>query len=530
MGQYPAYPQPSRGRRMTESDSEVLEAAAQVMIDRDNEYKAEVQAVRAKSMEVLERELQLKKANRKLDKDSRRSRKIAEETAGKALEAVVEVDRLQKLRAKDQSELKALRQVLIAMETQIEELATTVQMTDIEKIHEVSKMREEISVLKKQLAREQNVNSENRADDEKYAQIMNRVSQLTKRLELWIQNRENTLEHRKAAEIAEAKSHEYRRATEAEMEKNVRLTAEVQKLKVDMMKSKRSRSQAEDEAYESRRDAASYKVEVPKLRTKINKLEAELKKAQAVKLEADDHARSKSEVKYLKGRLEVAQSTQRQAEDEAYKARQNAAKSGLSGEKKQSEIMDLKKKLSCLEVLLEQSEKSTERHRQTAQAAEARAQEHAGSVLEAARAKKQLKAEREKRRDLVAENSALKEGADGLRDEYKTLLEKYLKSGEMRERILKIIGDNQAKSSYCLDHRPGWSASLTNACKDLGVDQNASFTDIKSAYKKWARILHPDRLAQMGMEDEGNEEMQRVNNAYSLLEKHFNAQAERNCA
>jgi hypothetical protein len=498
-----------------EDQIEQLKAEHRYKIDRlisANEHELD-QLEKEVSMKSLEYELKIKKLQnqiRKLHEKAEEFKRVSEEN-------------------------KKLRQALCATEARIkelesstEELVTTAQMTEIEKIHEVTNMRSEISELKKQLTHSQNLNEQTKVGPEEYAELADKLESLTKRLEVLIQTHAKDTEQHNNTDAAQAEIERYRRAAEAAEIRAKKAEARIEKTDKRLQDAKELQLKTQEEADKYRHTVAENDNEVTKMRREFGVMKRQLAEAQNVQkqTEADIKMRDKlaSDVRYLKRQLAEAQKLQRESEDREYKARQKASENSLELKKLQAETSKLKKDLAYSDESLNRAEKRAEKHKEEAQKYKKKAEENTRSADKVKQLEKMLKREQALRLKLQkakeSEQAGLLQEFARLREENKAILEKYLQSQQTGQKILHIIEEHQAESNFMPGQVLDFTAKrIKKACEDLGVKPNASFEEISAAHKKWVQILHPDRLSQMNLEEMGNEEMKKINKAYGILKQ-----------
>lgn len=456
-----------RGRRPERRDSaereaKIIDETRDMIENLSGAYEEQIQGLNEKleradrHIEAMTQEYQSELT--RLDQEAEFYKQQSEENALSAATATARAAAL----AKPAAEAEGLRSKLAKAERQIGEMEHLLKATEIKGVYEMSKMRAEIGELAKKLTDERNENEQ--AQGELLAGLKSKIEHLVRKLDLWIRAQEDRKILNRASKAPETKVESIAPNSE-EME---RLNHQLKEAKSSLIKARQEVERLHRESEEKGRSATTILAE-------RNGLKDELAKAKA---ESADRASLKAEAVALRQAVATRDQSLRHLSERAKKLEAEAQVPN-----------GLKEENSRLKAELE----------------EARNQLKLGQIENV-----ELRVRAEKRLEEV----------ERLRGENNTLLQKVLNDGELHQRILEIIDNNQAKVCFMQEYRNGWSTELTEACRVLGLDPNASFEEIKSAHRSWAQILHPDRLSPK-LAKLGNEALKKVNAAYEILEDFF---------
>ncbi len=78
---------------------------------------------------------------------------------------------------------------------------------------------------------------------------------------------------------------------------------------------------------------------------------------------------------------------------------------------------------------------------------------------------------------------------------------------------------NQNRSGYSQSRRPRYSSSLSQAYKVLELNESATDSEVKKAYRKLVVIYHPDKITHMGeqFQKSAKEKFQKIQDAYEQI-------------
>ena len=82
------------------------------------------------------------------------------------------------------------------------------------------------------------------------------------------------------------------------------------------------------------------------------------------------------------------------------------------------------------------------------------------------------------------------------------------------------MGRTQARQASASQSRPP-APAREKACAVLGVPYDASDEEVKKAYRRLAKQIHPDRFHQLGpgAVEEAKRQFQKIGEAYAVLQK-----------